>query len=306
MKYFSKKTRSFIALAVIIAGVGGFMLLSGNDPFTSAYVFKRSADNRAEDAFQLIAIKDSDNDGLKDWEEALWKTDPQNPDSDGDGTQDGEEVRADRDPTKPAPNDALPKPTLDAQSDAGSFTNSLVEKTLATYSSIQKTGTADPKLFQKANEEMAQDIRAQLYDPNTRVYELKDIATTDDNSKQRIAEYKNALAKTAATYGDTYENEMNVITKALNTSDENELGNLDAAIQAYRNIIKGFLAITVPSTLAQTHLDFINGYSMIIDADEKMKYILKDPLIGLAGVKEYKLYAEKLVDIVIKLRGTAS
>ncbi len=52
--------------------------------------------------------KDSDNDGLKDWEEALWKTDPQNPDSDGDGTPDGEEVAEGRNPAVPGPNDSLP------------------------------------------------------------------------------------------------------------------------------------------------------------------------------------------------------
>jgi hypothetical protein len=34
---------------------------------------------------------DTDLDGLKDWEEALWGTDPKNPDTDGDGTADGRE-----------------------------------------------------------------------------------------------------------------------------------------------------------------------------------------------------------------------
>jgi len=45
--------------------------------------------------------QDSDADGLKDWEEALYHTDPHNPDTDGDGTPDGEEVKLGRDPTKP-------------------------------------------------------------------------------------------------------------------------------------------------------------------------------------------------------------
>ncbi len=51
--------------------------------------------------------KDSDNDGLKDWEEALWKTDPQNQDSDGDGTPDGKEVAEGRNPAVPGPDDSL-------------------------------------------------------------------------------------------------------------------------------------------------------------------------------------------------------
>jgi len=50
---------------------------------------------------------DSDNDGLKDWEEKLWGTDPNNPDTDGDGVKDGEELKQGRDPLKPGPDDKL-------------------------------------------------------------------------------------------------------------------------------------------------------------------------------------------------------
>lgn len=53
---------------------------------------------------------DTDGDGLLDFEEALWRTDPHNPDTDGDGTADGEEVRLHRDPRKAGPNDSLEGP----------------------------------------------------------------------------------------------------------------------------------------------------------------------------------------------------
>ena len=43
---------------------------------------------------------DSDNDGLLDWQEALYGTDPRNKDTDGDGTPDGEEIKENRDPLK--------------------------------------------------------------------------------------------------------------------------------------------------------------------------------------------------------------
>ena len=50
---------------------------------------------------------DSDQDGLSDQEEAIYKTDPHNPDTDGDGYSDGTEVKSGYDPLKPAPNDKL-------------------------------------------------------------------------------------------------------------------------------------------------------------------------------------------------------
>lgn len=49
--------------------------------------------------------KDTDGDGLKDWEEELYKTDPLNPDTDGDGYIDGEEINSGHNPLVKAPND---------------------------------------------------------------------------------------------------------------------------------------------------------------------------------------------------------
>lgn len=58
---------------------------------------------------EMPTTDDTDNDGLKDWEEVLWGTDPNNPDSDSDGMNDGDEVGNDRNPTIAGPNDNLPE-----------------------------------------------------------------------------------------------------------------------------------------------------------------------------------------------------
>lgn len=52
-------------------------------------------------------FQDSDQDGLSNDEEALYKTDPLNKDTDGDGYMDGVEVESGYDPLRPAPGDKL-------------------------------------------------------------------------------------------------------------------------------------------------------------------------------------------------------
>lgn len=52
-------------------------------------------------------LQDVDGDGLKEWEEALWKTDPLNPDTDGDRSLDGDETTHNRNPLKRGPADEL-------------------------------------------------------------------------------------------------------------------------------------------------------------------------------------------------------
>ena len=49
--------------------------------------------------------KDMDNDGLLDWQENLYNTDPSNPDTDADGYLDGEEINSGHNPLVKGPND---------------------------------------------------------------------------------------------------------------------------------------------------------------------------------------------------------
>lgn len=56
---------------------------------------------------RLLAQEDSDNDGLKDWEEIIIGTDPHNPDTDGDETPDGEEMEQNRIPLDPSSQDNI-------------------------------------------------------------------------------------------------------------------------------------------------------------------------------------------------------
>ena len=51
--------------------------------------------------FSFDSAKDSDQDGLSDWQEVAYGTDPYNPDSDGDGLSDGWEVAHGTDPLDP-------------------------------------------------------------------------------------------------------------------------------------------------------------------------------------------------------------
>jgi hypothetical protein len=90
-----------------------------------------------------VISEDTDGDGLKDWEEVLRKTDPQNPDTDGDGTNDGEEVDANRNPLAPGPNDDASNSAtatgIDAQSlDDLSQTDKLAFQLFEGYINLKK------------------------------------------------------------------------------------------------------------------------------------------------------------------------
>lgn len=128
----SATPRLFWAVLVVLfvfaaAGAAAFLVLrpaevthENSDRSPAAAGKALSAKNSAE------LDRDDDADGLKNWQEALWRTDPKNPDTDGDGTNDGSEIRAGRNPLVPGPNDKAEPGALaagNANAEAGNSYN---------------------------------------------------------------------------------------------------------------------------------------------------------------------------------------
>src|SRR3989338_8922620 len=128
-----------LAVVGILAFIGGlFYLRTGRSEITVGKVAPAEAKKAAE-----VLLRDQDEDGLKDWEEELWKTDALKADSDGDGTSDGEEGKEGRDPTKPAPDDKLDSETIEKKTVPGGgerrrLAQSLRKRTRDSYKRTQR------------------------------------------------------------------------------------------------------------------------------------------------------------------------
>lgn len=113
-----RKTLSSLIQALLVASAIAALVFMG-----ARLLSKRKGQEPIVDSTQKIAMTeeesatssfDTDRDGLLDWEEALWGTDPNRPDTDGDGTPDGEEAAQNRDPRKAGPDDAFGTPSVQA------------------------------------------------------------------------------------------------------------------------------------------------------------------------------------------------
>lgn len=104
MKHMGRLTRVFliskkqalVALACLVVLSAIFASIFLPRTFTNTL---GSEEAKALTAEERQLLEDNDRDGLENWQEALWNTDPKNPDSDGDGEPDGKEVEEGADPT---------------------------------------------------------------------------------------------------------------------------------------------------------------------------------------------------------------
>jgi hypothetical protein len=227
-----------------------------------------------------ITNRDTDNDGLADWEERLHGANPENPDTDGDGANDGDEIRSGRDPLKAGPDDLLPV---------------IADPNFAT-SSTDVLGLKK-EFFAKYLAAQAQDIRETTFRDLIKGFDAKKYATdyqiidlniSSDNSIEAMRAYGNAFGVFIQQYTKrTHRTEEVILEDALPTKNSKTLLELQLPAVTYRNFSRDLLVLRVPSSLAVHHLNIVNGYNGMSKGLLGMQKLFLDPVEGGGAYQSY-------------------
>lgn len=236
--------------------------------------------------------KDSDNDGLKDWEEALWQTDPNNPDTDNDGTKDGEEIKENRNPLVAGPDDKI---IIEGNQTAPSDNE---EKIITLTDAIGQTFIGELSVSKSNNGQVTRDeINAlvesvfgvlQNYSEEINKYSIENLQTSTNNTSEAVKTYANELAKILKKEFDPIpEDEMDIFNAALSQDDPARLEELKTLSVAYKNVSKTALTLKVPEELQGGHLAVVNSFDLISENLVAMGLVLTDPAAGYLGLQNY-------------------
>jgi len=231
---------------------------------------------------------DTDNDGLKDWEEDLWKTDKSDSDTDKDGVSDFEEVRNGRNPLVAGPNDIL---------DPEEFRNKVNQ---AIESDLTETDKFSRLLFSKYISGMNDgppntaeyadfliDYAIQAENGDISLKENSDFKIMAD-TEQNMKNYGNALGKLIREQSEKHKgNEIEILESAINAESSKKMEGLNEPIARYRGIEAGMAQMQVPQSFVSTHTKLTNLIGLMAFSVENMKYLLDDPVKGLGGVSMY-------------------
>jgi len=271
-----KKARKILAvLIVLILGTVGIYALIGPQ-FTSRLTdlsdTRIEAGKQTENQTKLA--KDSDEDGLKDWEEIFYKTDPQNPDTDGDGTLDGEEVAKNRDPLKAGPGDKLAEPEkIDSATAADAMpaaellqeaaqknvnlTDYFVQKFLGSGGLDGLQTLLEPGADQKFSDEFITYIqKLSPYEPfSEKSIPDSGISINNDSNDAAIKNYFNSVAGIYEKYVPSLQgaDEMEFLANALEEENRELLDAITPIIEARENIVGDLKKLSAPRTIATLH-----------------------------------------------------
>ncbi|MBI2639699.1 MAG: hypothetical protein HYW90_02285 [Candidatus Sungbacteria bacterium] len=242
-----------------------------------------------EEVIELLN-RDTDNDGLKDWEEKIYGTDPENADTDGDGTPDGEEIKLSRNPLRPGPGDELsiplPPPTNGNKTEA--LANEFIGRSLTQILAESVTGGELPTdlsgvpalntYTQKLGEERPLD---KVIPPETR-----ELALSDDNSPETVKKYFNRIADIYDKNFSPIDSDINILYLAAAGNNPKAFRRLDANVKALENAIAEIKKTTVPSKWTKFAKDDIWYLSKTLAAVKILKNSENDPVSSLLILRD--------------------
>lgn len=286
-----------IGAALIRFGVPSF---TGPSPSSSPSTSSASTARVEADADEELAHaaeSDRDADGLMDWEEALWRTDADNPDTDGDGTPDGEEVNTHRDPTRPAPNDAIAFEPLQmvvststkSQKDdkRPTLTAALAERMMRRYFELKARGS-DPRIVFKAQNEIWALIPPEFENPfaDLPYWKEADIKITAHASPARVRRYGNEVAQALMQPTPT-STPPQIMYRLARTQNFALLKELKGYVTAIDAALKALREVEVPKPFVLHHLAIAN---LLIDQRaflESVVHMEEDPFVAALAIRGY-------------------
>ncbi len=297
MKFLSReKFRPMIFGLLIIVGLG----FLASQPNRANYENKSilSVENLSKkiqtSAINQITNKDSDNDGLKDWEEGLWGTDSNNPDTDGDNTSDGDEIDGNRNPLVAGPDDDI----VSTVKKENTFTDTDEYNELTTtekfargvFGSYLSKRVSGAPLSDKEKNDLIYSAEQNIFNLITQAkqYTVSDLLISGDISETSSKNYGNMFGEVIIRYPFKTGNVLEIFNSSIETDNLEEIKKIDFIIDNYKNILKDILTIPVPNDVVEEHLIVVQNIASITVSIENMRVIYSDPMRAIIGLGKYK------------------
>ena len=285
-----------VLIALVIALIIGGLWYLGKDK-------QEATTNELAVVIQTtLETADTDEDGLKDWEEALWKTDPKNTDTDGDGTTDGEEVRLSRDPIKPGPKDQIEKPALEESPKVAAkmpetTLDTIAQQFLKNYDTLRNPSVPET-IKSGIGGVLVEDIEKQT---QIKQYSVADIHIAKSPAiESELRSYGQAVGTILLTnrYFDQID-EPTLLRNLLQTKSAADLKKVTDRAAVYKKISDELLALTVPQneSAISIHLAILNAHYGMYQAVDGMSGALSDPLAAMISLQRGSYYQNQIVSI---------
>ena len=242
------------------------------------------ADSSSADGDLLI---DTDGDGLKNWEEALWHTDPNKSDTDGDGVPDGQEVKESRDPLAKGAG-SLGERQKDLISSDGALTTELSKAIIDSGAIGQMLDKQNPPATTPTA--YLQKVGDIYYSSEAKAIEnaVSLLHYKPDSSPVSVKNYFNAVAQIFTKHFSKFKTlDVEVASEIIKSSEgSRDVTALDPFIGATKAVIADISALDAPLEAREFHERGIGVLTKTLFEIEGVRGINEDPALALIAISQ--------------------
>ncbi len=277
-KYLPSKQFVKIACGALVVIFIIYMVILYKKTYTA---LKNPAITTSTVPVQTLLDKDTDNDGVKDWEEALWGTDISNPKSFG--VPDNEYI-------------AQKRKMLDTQGEIGAAgsqnlndTEKIAREFLTTIVSLKESGNLNAFNIGNLATKFSTDVGAGA--TLQKKYTATDITTGADTIASKKAYYDKVSKAIAAAKTGGMGTELSVIAKYFSAGDTapTDSSQINKLATIYTTLTKSLKSISaVPPSAVQMQLDFLNEADNMASIFKNISQIGDNSIVGLVAVAQFQ------------------
>lgn len=249
--------------------------------------------------------KDTDLDGIPDWEEGLWGTDPKKKDTDGNGTPDNVEIDRLKQ-EQLAETDGESRSNVSGLSpDEGNLTETdkFSRELFATIAALNQSGNVDDATIDTLSSSLAEHIKNSV---QRKVYKPVDIKVDKSDTKASVKTYNTAIENLQKKY-PLKTSVVEILQRFLGDGaevDSSVLSELEPITEQIQKIVNELVKINTPQSLSIMHLDVINSLQRLSENLTDLQLYDTDAIVTFSAINQYDTNAIRL-EVAIKNLVTA-
>lgn len=286
-KYLPSKKFTAIVLLIVVIIVLFFTIRSVAKYFHNKKIAKGAPTPVAVTVGSLTQ-KDSNDNGIPDWEEYLWGLNPNR-----NGEKNKEFITAKRKSLEA-------NGVISMGNNNGDITDNemLARQFYATIVSLQETGDVNQESVKSVAEAVGENIIPLSFND---VYTINDLKIVEDSENTK-KNYHNSLVNLVNKYKDAdIGSELVIISQGLANKDMQAFYATKSIAEAYISFGQELSKVAVPRSMVPIHLKVINGYEKVGRSIGELIKMLSDPIIGMKAVLAYKNYSDSLASDLEKV-----
>jgi Bacterial TSP3 repeat len=274
-------TKIGISLLASIAIVGSAFTLKDVTLFGEKGTSEPSLTTEGK-ATQQAFEKDSDNDGLKDWEEALYGTDPKNPDTRGHGLGDLKEIERER---------ASSTSAIGVSAKATSTITATDRFSRELFTKYLEAKRAGQEITPELSASIAADLTSKSYDQELPPFDASILKTTTNADPEFIRSYGNLVGTILSTpMPEGVSSELFILDKIMTNrgASAGDLSDVSKLIDRYTTIHDKLVAMKIPVGAKEFHAQIVQAIELLRNAVVGIKSIEADPIGALPKIALYE------------------